>query len=306
MSLLMRTIYPLARAIESIVVGRLRADNRYPPLFVVGAPRSGTTVVIQHIINSYDFGYFPNLAKEHPRACVTFGYWARRKYEFQASYESAYGVVAGPMAPSDGWDIFHRWFPRYDHSQPVREERLHELKTIVRGFERIFNAPFANKNNANSLRIAPLRRLFPDARFVHVRRDLCDTVQSVLKSRTAHGVPANEWWGIAPPRFFDRAFTSELERVVYQTYDVEKSISENLADLAPESCFTTSYEDFCDDPAPLVGWLASTYADAGVKLRARGLGRSGSFRGSSLAGEERARLEAQVDKIVERLEEEYR
>lgn len=301
-----RALGSVAGIVEPLLVHSARADNAWPPLFVVGAPRSGTTVVFQYIVNTLEFGYFPNLAKEHPRACITLGYWARRRYRYEGSYESAYGVIEGPMAPSDGWGIFHRWFPRYDLDSPVREERLHELKTIVRAFERIFSAPFANKNNANSLRVPHLRRLFPDARFVHVRRDVCDTVRSVLKSRAAHRVGENEWWGIAPPRFYKRRFASELERVVYQTVDVERFITESLEGVGDDRSRVVPYEWFCSAPGALVDWVTGSYAASGTTLRRHDSTPPPTFQRSGVPDTERAELEARVREIAARVEMEYR
>lgn len=299
-----RALGVAAGVVEPALVRVAHAANHWPPLFIVGAPRSGTTVVFQHIVNTLELGYFPNLAKEHPRACVTMGYLARRRYRYAGSYESAYGVIEGPMAPSDGWGIFHRWFPRYDLDRPVREDRLHELRTIVRAFEKIFAAPLANKNNANSLRVPWLLRVFPDARFVHVRRDVCDTVRSVLKSRAAHGVPDDEWWGVAPPHFYDRRFESELERVVYQTVDVERFVAGSLEGLDDDHARTVPYESFCDAPETLIDWVRRIYAGAGVELGARAATPPASFRRSSAPDAGRAELDARIREIAARVETE--
>lgn len=291
-----------AGVLESAVVAAAKLKNQYPPLFVVGAPRSGTTVVIQHLINSLVFAYFPNLAKEHPKACITYGWWARKRYRFEPSYDSAYGVIHGAAAPSDGWEIYHRWFPRYELDQPVRENRLHELRTIVRAYESIFGAPFANKNNANSVRIAHLLWLFPDARFIHVSRDMGDTVTSVLKSRVAHDVPATEWWGVAPPQFHDQTFETELERVVYQTWGVEQSITQALRGVPDNQKFTIRYEDFCHRPAALIEWALSTYAAAGVTLQHRTGSAPLAFPASAGEETDHESRSAEIERIVNKLE----
>jgi hypothetical protein len=289
---------------ETILVRSLRLEPRYPPLFVVGAPRSGTTVVMQHIINTYEFAYFPNLSKAHPQACVFFGWWARRRHAFEPSYESRHGIIEGPLAPSDGWEILHRWFPRYDHSQPVCEERLYELRNIVRMFEMIFDAPFANKNNANSVRIAELHALFPRAVFVRVQRDFHDTVFSVLRSRRDNAVPPDEWWGASPPQFHDRSFADEFERVVYQTWGIERFIEASLERVPGEQQITVPYAAFCDHPAALTEWVAQRYANAGVTLRTRPGETPQRFALARREFEGRAEREREMDALVARLEKE--
>lgn len=295
----------IAGVLESAIVAAARLENKYPPLFVVGVPRSGTTVVIQHVINSLVFAYFPNLAKQHPKACITFGWWAKRRYRLEPSYESSYGIIHGAVAPSDGWDIFHRWFPCYELDRPVKEDRLHELRTIVRAFESIFGAPFANKNNANSVRIAHLLSLFPDARFIHISRDLGDTVASVLKSREANKVPATEWWGAAPPQFHDRTFETDLERAVHQTWGVERSITESLERVPDDHRIALCYEDFCARPAALIEWAESTYADAGVTLQQRSASAMPTFTASAGKDAEYETRSAEIDRIVNELDARY-
>lgn len=295
-------LQPVVRLPETLLVRSLHLENRYPPLFVVGTPRSGTTVVIQHIINTFELGYFPNLSKAHPKACVFFAWRARRRHRFTPSYESRYGIIDGPMAPSDGWDIFHRWFPRYDHSQPVREDHFYELRNIVRMLEVIFDAPFANKNNANSTRIPYLDAIFPTALFVHVTRDVHDTVFSILESRRRNAVGEDEWWGASPPQFYDRRFDSELERVVHQVWGIERTIAASLERVPAQRRVTVPYDAFCERPAQLVEWVDGCYASAGVRLRRRPGSPPERFERKRHAFNGRAEREREIDAIVERLE----
>lgn len=286
---------------ETLPVRLLRLRNRYPPLFVVGAPRSGTTVVVQHIVNSLEFGYFPNLSKEHPRSCIFWGALAKVCYRFEPSYESRYGIIDGPMAPSDGWDIFHRWFPRYDHSQPVRSKQLYELRNIIRMFEIVFGAPFINKNNANGPRIGWLSGLFPDALFVSVRRDFTDTVLSVLESRRRHGIGNGEWWGAAPPQFYDRVFKNDVEQVTYQVWGLDKCIEGSMQTLPPNQAFKIDYETFCERPNELIEWIYESYKRLDVELQRRG-SPAASFTRSHPALPDREALVREIAGIRARVE----
>lgn len=255
---------------ELMVVRGLHLENRYPPLFIVGAPRSGTTVIIQHIINRLRMGYFPNVARRHHDAPVTFTYFASRRHRFEPSYDSDHGLIDGPMAPSDGWEVFHRWFPRYDYRQAVREDRLHELRTIVALLERIFAAPIANKNNSNSVRIPYLEATFPDALFIHVTRDVTDTVSSILRSREKHSTPDDEWWGAPPPHYLSAPFGSVLERVVCQVWDLRREVEASLEKVDDGRRLTHSYETFCEHPSRVLDWVVSAYRERGITLEERG------------------------------------
>lgn len=252
--------------LESAVTRGVRLKNRYPPLFIVGAPRSGTTVVARYLESRYRFAYLPNISKRHPRACVTLAAYARFFLSYEVGYGSEYGQAPGPGAPSDGWDVFHRWFPRYDHSRPVAEGRLYELRNIVRMLEIIYGAPFLNKNNNNSTRIAQLARVFPDAFFLFVRRDVRDTVKSLLAARERHHVGLNEWWSAAPPQYWNRRFSSEVEQAVYGTRGVEDCVARSLAQIPAERWRAVHYEEFCEQPIRLAERVSGMYSWAGITL----------------------------------------
>lgn len=254
---------------ESTLVRGLKLEPRWPPLFIVGAPRSGTTLVYLHLVNAYRFAYVPNTAREHHPAALTYTAIHQGIHPYEPDYEPSYGHVEGPMGPSDGWELFHRWFPKYDHDQPVRTHRLDELATIVALLERIFDAPFLNKNNNNSTRIGHLAELFDDALFVHVDRDLRDTSASLLEARRQHGVELGEWWSAAPPDRFDESFDSELEQVVATIESLREHIRRDLEELDDDRWIETTYEAFCEAPEELEAWVLETYQGHGVALEER-------------------------------------
>ena len=258
---------PLSLA-ESLLVRGAGLQNRFPPLFVVGAPRSGTTIVYQHLVNRFHFAYFPNRVRGHPFTCVSRTAWGRLVERYRPSYNNEFGRIEGGMAPSDGWEVFHRWFPRYELDRPVDTSRLHELRRIVWLLERLFRAPFINKNNANSVRIPYLRALFPNALFLHVVRDRTDTAVSLLGARLAHGVELGGWWSAAPPQFLDHGFQDDAEQAMAQVVGVRSTIEEDLAE-APDRVIGCRYEDFCAKPDALSTTVVRAYSERGVALRAR-------------------------------------
>ncbi|MEJ2218936.1 MAG: sulfotransferase, partial [Gemmatimonadota bacterium] len=258
----------LLAAVESAAVRALPLRNRYPPLFLVGVPRSGTTVVFQHLLNQRRFAYFPNRTRGHPWSCITRTAWGRLVDRYEQSYESRFGNVEGGMGPSDGWEIFHRWFPRYELDRPVDEARLRDLKTLVRAMELLYRAPFANKNNANSVRIGHLRGLFPDALFVHVTRDRIDTACSLLEARRRHDVGLGAWWSAAPPQFLHRRFRDDVEQTMAQVLGIDAAIHDALANAGARR-IECRYEEFCENPDGVVDVVTAAYTDRGVELRHR-------------------------------------
>ena len=264
-------MYKLLSKLESFFLTRVKLENKYPPLFIVGPPRSGTTLIYLYLINKLQLGYFPNISKNHPRACVSYAIIGKLFHRYRATYNNSFGIVEGAMSPSDGWEIFHRWFPRYDYTKSVELDDLFELRNVVRLFESIFHAPFANKNNSNSVRIKYLSRLFPGAIFIHVMRDIESSVMSLLESRQKHNIKIDEWWGVPPPQFADMKFSKELKRAVCQIWGVNAFIQSSLSQLQAENWYSVSYEHFCERPQDLMEWLSSAYTNAGITLGSRSL-----------------------------------
>ncbi len=267
LTVMKRNLRALVSAPEAALVRYLRLHNQFPPLFIVGPPRSGTTITYLYLFNRFRFAYLPNLSRWFPSATATSSLVGKLLLTYQPTYQSKYGVVPGPMAPCAGWRLFHHWFPEHDHSEPVRSQRLHELRNIVRLQEIIFGAPFAVKNNNNSTRIDPLARVFPRALFVHVKRDIVDTTVSLLEARREHGVTRNEWWSVAPPPIYDECFASEVEQATIAVWETHACIERSLQQISQDRWCLIRYEDFCTDPSALAEWVERAYAAEGIAMR---------------------------------------
>lgn len=254
---------------ERLFLLGFRLQNEHPPLFIVGTPRSGTTIVYLHLANRFRFSYFSNISRRMSFFSVPAAVLGRAFFAQNLSLENDFGVTSGGMSPSDGWRIFHRWFPRNGSLPRQSMPRLYELKNIVRIYEKIFDAPFINKNNANSIRVRELFDLFPDALFIHVHRDPLQAVMSLLDARRRHGVALNEWWGPPPPHLTDSQFPSEERQVAQQVVGLERFINESFSRIPDSQRISLSYEDFCRDPGQLCKLVAERYDQYGHQLAPR-------------------------------------
>jgi hypothetical protein len=294
----------LLRPIEAVVVATASTRLRAPPLFVIGPPRGGTTLVGLHIFNTFEFAYFPNVSKLHRKTPYMRARLARSHGAWAPSYDNAYGNVNGDLALSDGWDIFQRWFEPYSESAREHAANARGLVKLAARFEQLFDAPFFAKNNANSMRVGALAELFPRALFVHVTRGYPEAASSLLEARRRHGVALNRWWSAAPPQMLGRKFASELEQVAATLWGLDRYIEDQLARLPDERWTSVDYEAFCAYPNEIIDWIAARYASAGVALRRRAGERPDRFDASRLEAERRAELEVALAPILARLERE--
>lgn len=245
--------------LENTLVNRAR-PNQHPPIFITGSCRTGTTVVFQHLIHHFQTSYFPNVA----RHCSTWPYLAARLNcdcdPPSKNFDSRYGDIPGKCAPSDGWQIFHRWFSYFMNPRKTKLDHLRKAPRLVGLFERFYNdRPFLNKNNSNTLRIIELQYIFRNALFIHVTRDITATVLSVLKGRAENGVPPDQFWSVAPEKsliLFD--FRDELELVVFQYLFCNRFVEIANKKLQLGIIFV-DYEKFCPAPLQLSSALATQF-----------------------------------------------
>ncbi len=269
-TLAMAALWPRERALLS----KARGAPCPPPVFVVGPPRSGTTLVYEALVGTFKFAYISNLAHRlyrTPLAATSLGMRAIEAYE--PSYESKWGHVSGWAAPNEAGWVWDRWFPHHDDAlaPPPDDRSTAAMRDVVCGLSALMRGPFLNKNVNHSVWILYLSRAFPGATFLEVRRDPLDSARSMLKARREESGDARmHEWSAVKPRGWAR-FSGESAEVqcVAQALLVERQIDEDCEGLDPLQRLTVPYEEFCADPARWLEHVRWRLLKAGIPLRER-------------------------------------
>lgn len=277
------------------------AGPRFPPTFLVGAPRTGTTVMALHVLNALELAYIPNASRRFHRTALVRCARARRQGSWDASYENCFGHAEGELAPSDGWELFNRALGSYRHATAADAAQASGLRGLVAGFERCFEAPFFVKNTANSTRVEALAELFPGALFVHVTRAYPDAARSLLEARRKFGIALGAWWGAAPSQFLERKFENEVEQVALTLGGIDAYLREQLPRVASGRFLEVRYESFCERPGLLLEWIEGQYTRLNVPLRHRdGAGLQQSFQTRRAPEPERTELAVAIERVLAR------
>jgi len=193
------------RVAERMLVAhqRRRRDPMPPPVFIIGHWRSGTT----HLYNTMtkgEFGYVSPFAAGMPLEFQTLGRWLqpllttllpKTRYVDQ--------VVVAPDSPQEDEiplgsitpiSFYHGvYFPRqFEHHMNrgffLEDCTPEEIAAWEAGFCRFMEKLWLDqdrrlliKNPAYSARIPQLKRLFPDARFIHIYRNPYDVFRSTRR-----------------------------------------------------------------------------------------------------------------------------
>jgi len=242
------------------------AEVEPPAVFIVGAPRSGTTLVYQVLAHVLHTSYFTNMTAMFPRSPIT----ATRLFQSLGSksrtpFQNFYGNTAGLQAPNDGFGVWNRWLgnDRYVARKSVAEQDIESMREFFKAWYAVFNLPFLNKNNRNLDCLSLLAESFPEARFIVVRRNPILVVESLLKSRTIVQGDATHAWGLMSETAPESSTPLEiLEMVCDQVVRIEQRLQDQLCKIDEDRWHSMWYEDFCRNPADTARHIADNWFGA--------------------------------------------
>ncbi|NHM17553.1 sulfotransferase [Epibacterium mobile] len=221
------------------------------PVFIVGAPRTGSTVLYQMLSNNNDFLYIDNLASAFNRS-LPFGIWLSQlafKGKAHNSFQSKYGNTPFLHSPSESQSFWYRWFPKdrdFVELGDISPERIQDMqKTIVSIMEH-HKKDILFKNLACGQRIRVIHHAFPNAKFIFIKRDPVFTAQSLLLARRHLGIDDSTWWSVKPREF---ASINELpihEKLIQQISLVEHQIATDLKNIPDKNKIEINYQDLPD------------------------------------------------------------
>ena len=250
--------------------------DRESPIFVIGNPRSGTTLLRL-------------LIASHPNICIPpecgFALWLKKTYAQWSGQnlhdpESVESFTEDLVAcrKFDTWEISHNTIKKaIEEKQPTNFVAL--VGVVYRSFLEK-NKPQASrwgdKNNFHVSHVAEINSMFPDCKFVHVVRDVRDVACSYrelksLKSNSPYrpNLPfevediCNEWksnvqevLAALEPLESGRSITVRYEDIVQEP----ASTSESICDLLGEEYVPEMLNFYLKDlePKQTMDWKKKT------------------------------------------------
>jgi len=258
--------------------GRRWADEPlpYPPIFVVGAPRSGSTLLYQLLTDRFDVGYLANGHARLPGAPSLVerrrGLVRERRAEL-GDYRSSFGGTAGELGPSECGPFWYRFFPRRPHYVPAEDfsaASRRQLRAAVGAFLEACGRPVVYKNLVNTARMEAIAAAVPEALFIAVHRDLAANARSLLDGRRRVAGSHEAWWSVEPPEVEHLRQLPTHEQVVEQVRALDALVAQVETSIGPERVLHVSYEDLCADPRAQLERIAAFAAAHGCELDERG------------------------------------
>jgi hypothetical protein len=284
LELLLKEINDILRPSEDRILETFEKPKN-PVILIIGAPRSGTTLMLQWLAESGQFAYPTNLLSRFFGApCIGAKIQqllTSPEYNFRdelldlsnpISLESSLGKTKGALAPNEFWYFWRRFIP---NAEP---EYLDEtaLKSIdgkkflaeLAAIESVTEKPFAMKGMILQFNLSFLNNIFDKAILLFIRRRPFYTMQSLLQARVHFYGTIDQWYSVKPKEYDALRKLNPYEQVAGQVYYTNRSIEEELARIDPVKWLRVDYEEFCLNPGQVYALVAERMEKQGHKIRA--------------------------------------
>lgn len=270
-------LYAVNRILQPLewILTRAYAVEDQPIVFIVGAPRSGTTLLYQLMCRYTVVAYVSNFAARFWMAPLIGSMVAaalRRSDPGGIPLTSHLGGTVGSASPHE----FTYFWEFHTGSSGVHHLTRHELQSIdwtpvrreLSALSHWSRRPLVLKAiNYVDYQIPFFRALFPNSRFIHVRRDPRYVAQSILESRVRRYGSDRVWWSIRPRDVDAWRDRDPVEQVCHQVRDCLSAVDQGMREVGAEASMEVDYEQLVKEPDVVLERVACLMGD--VRFRDR-------------------------------------
>jgi hypothetical protein len=223
-----------------------KRSKEIPPLFIIGAPRSGTTIIYQTLIKTFKFIYLSNIVNVFYGAPVFLSVFFRRNVlNNRFRDKNNYGYVKGVFSPSEAGVINELWFSK-------EKSKAKESISVISS---ISDTPMIFKNIHNTNRVESILKILPNALIVFVCREKIYNVQSIVLNTKSYN-QVDKF--ISMGKYCDLEFDDYNDKAAFLV-DYCDEIKSGLNKSYSENLIFSSYEDFCNSPQILIKSISEWY-----------------------------------------------
>lgn len=246
-----------------------KPGRNYPVVLVMGALRSGTTLMTQWLANTKEFAYPTNILSRFYEAPIIGAKIQRLlldpKYSFrdeiidfshEVNYHSKNGKTSGALAPNEFWYFWRRFFPyaslEIEYLPDDELMNVVDRETFVKelmGVANVFEKPFAMKGMIANYNIGFLDKILDNVLFIFVKRDPYTNIASILEARKRQLGDEKKWYSFRIPEMKELLkYDDPVMQAAGQVYYINQAVDKRLAGVAEDRKLEIKYEDFCANP----------------------------------------------------------
>ncbi|WP_417462994.1 sulfotransferase [Kordiimonas sp.] len=216
--------------------------------FIIGPPRSGTTLLFELLTTEFECAYFSNIAQRLYRCPVAATWLDKSAIKGRTgSFDSAYGQLSGHAAPSENGRIWRYWMPG---ASPYFAEgdglEIKEMRQKIAGLCRILGSPMIVKYLHFQSEIPRIIECFPNAVFIHIERDWAENVRSILRARQKLNPNSHRQWFSTRPEGWEKYV--DCDPVIQACAQVALCHAESQKNIpVSDKTIHIQYEELCEE-----------------------------------------------------------
>lgn len=230
-----------------------------PIVFIVGAPRSGTTIINQLLAAATDCAYIDNLAAcfwEDPVIGLQFSNKLIKKRIYNG--KSEFGQTSDLSEPHE-FGAF--WRSRLNYNDMTQQGENHyvdwqSLANELRQMVSVNGKPLVMKVFQLGWHINQIQTVLPEARWIYVNRKIANNALSLLNMRLKRTGNIDEWISSMPATCIGKYEGMPFHQVVSQVTETNKHLDFELSKLDKNSVIRISYDSLIIDTQNIIEVIA--------------------------------------------------
>jgi hypothetical protein len=257
--------------------------NKWPIGFIVGNPRSGTTLLLQWLASLEVFSYPTNILTRFAYAPYVGALIQKMLFapefdfhedfkdiESGINFKSNLGKSKGALATNEFQHFFRNYMPNFDpeylNDEEIEVVDFVGIKKGLTSIEQGFEKPFVTKAMMLLFNLLTLFNNIPNSIFIYMKREPIYNMQSIYLSRVKYYNKSDLWWSVKPKEY---AFLKDMDvyhQIAGQIYFTKKSIENILQKIPDKNYIAIEYKNFCRKPNKIYNELVSKYKANGFEI----------------------------------------
>lgn len=246
---------PLTNFFEKKIENKFYIENlNTPPIFIVGAPRSGTTMLYQLLLKEFKLFYFSNVSNVFYDSPLLINYLIKNKInKVNITLQSNSGYVKGFFSPSEIGVLNEKWFENKNNIQQTR--------SLFKTLSNFYNRPIVVKNTFNTLRIDNIKQVFPNALILYITRNPFFNAQSIILNQNGYKAIDRLHNKISLSDKNSTIFTKSVKLLLHY-----HTIKTQIAEKYPNSVIEIAYENLCVNPKLYMDKIHNWFLDKNFSI----------------------------------------